>query len=67
MAYVVLEDYVVARTTTKAVGVRRATDRTNSALIWIPRSVIEHGDDVDLGEIDLSVKEWFAIKEELEF
>lgn len=34
--------------------------------VWIPRSVIEDGEDLETGDTgDIEVAEWFAIKEGL--
>lgn len=52
--------------------IKRATDLAVLAEIggseyWIPRSVIEDGDDLDEGDFgEINVAEWFAQKEGLE-
>lgn len=40
--------------------------RSSSREVWIPRSVLEDGNDVLSGDKDLWVKEWFAVKEGLD-
>lgn len=32
---------------------------------WIPRSMIEDGDDIEIGEQEMLVKEWFLDKEDI--
>lgn len=43
---------------------------TADGKVWIPKSVIEYGHECDFSEdyeldFEMSVKEWYAIKEEL--
>lgn len=64
--YVTLDSYIVERTTEKALGLRKAKQMPGLALTWVPRSVVEDGENIDIGEQDLSCAEWFAEKEGLD-
>lgn len=33
--------------------------------VWIPRSVCDHGDDIEEGDTDIYVSDWFCEREEL--
>lgn len=53
-------------------NIKRATDlavlaEINGEEYWIPRSVIEDGDDLEEGDSgEIEIAEWFARKEDLE-
>lgn len=52
----------ITRVTEKAVLYVSKAAKTEH---WIPRSVIEDGDDIEVGEQDMNVAEWFLDKEEI--
>lgn len=52
----------VTRVTSKAVLYVSTAGKSEH---WIPRSVIEDGDDVEVGEQEMNVAEWFLDKEEI--
>jgi hypothetical protein len=35
--------------------------------VWVPRSVCENGDELDIGDTDICVQRWFAEREDLPF
>jgi hypothetical protein len=41
------------------------TEQSDDKTHWIPRSLCEDGDRLDVGDTDVSVAKWFAIKEDL--
>lgn len=59
--YVDLDGYRVARTTAKAVLLAKGDFE-----VWVPRSVCEDGDELDMGDTDICVAEWFAEREGLD-
>jgi len=62
MDYVTIDIDQITRATNKAVLAKIGENEH-----WIPRSVIEDGDDLDEGDFgEINVAEWFAQKEELE-
>lgn len=76
MSHVPLENYIVTAETRLAVGVVKT--RRNAAGVleklagdttphWIPRSVCDEGDILEIGDTDISVREWFADKEGLDY
>jgi len=59
--YESLGTHIIEVTTTLAIGVD-----LGDGVVWLPRSVVEYGDDMEAGEThDISVKTWFAEKEAL--
>lgn len=62
--YQPLDGYEVVATTHKALGIRRAKVQTRD-LIWVPRSVVEDGDNLERGETDIRVLPWFVDREDL--
>ena len=62
--FVLLDDYEVIKASEKAVCIRKV-NRVGSGT-WIPRSTIEDGDEIDEGDMDLSVQSWIAEKEGLD-
>lgn len=66
--HVSLEGYVVRRTTEKAVGLAKSGSTIlHDDLTWVPRSVCEDGDALAEGDTDITVAEWFADKEGLDY
>lgn len=60
--YVALDGFEVAQVTCRAIGVSRGLGKT---LTWIPRSQVEHGDEITKGETDIRVARWFVEREDL--
>lgn len=60
---VTLDDVRVIRVTDRAVLLTQGDDRE----VWVPRSVCEDGDSLDVGDTDICVSRWFAEREELSF
>lgn len=54
---------VVKRTTPRAILFLHGSLEEH----WIPRSVIENGDDVEEGSCTIEVEQWFCEKEGIEF
>jgi hypothetical protein len=52
-ARVTLDGYVVHATTIAAVGLRKANKPLETKLIWVPRSCLEDGDGLSVGDTDL--------------
>jgi hypothetical protein len=66
MNYETLDGYYVDALTKKAVGLRhKGSPIVGRDPIWVPRSVIENGDEIEKGETDICVAEWFVRKEGL--
>lgn len=76
MAHVTLDNYIVTAETRLAIGVMKT--RRNAAGVleklaasadphWIPRSVCDDGGTLEVGDTDISVHEWFADKEGLDY
>jgi hypothetical protein len=65
--YVTLDGYTVRLLTAKAIGVSHSTDTPFADYTWIPRSQVEDGDVIEVGETDICVKAWFAEKEGLSY
>lgn len=63
--YETLDGYRVDAVTTKAIGLRRGAMTEHRALTWVPRSVVQDGDEIEIGETDLCVQAWFVEKEGL--
>lgn len=61
MTWTTLDGYTVKNTTLKAVLVMKGTDE-----IWIPRSLIQDGEEVRKHDTDLVVRTWFCEKEGLD-
>jgi hypothetical protein len=62
MADVTLSDVDhVIKTTPMAILVRF----NNMSEVWMPRSVVECGEDIQVGETDVVVRDWFAEREGL--
>jgi hypothetical protein len=57
--FVTLDGYMVAGTTTKAVAVRKAKDLA-SAWHWLPRSMCDGGEVLEVGDTDIVVRENMA-------
>jgi hypothetical protein len=64
--YVALDGYTVDMTTTTAIGLRVGPLRSRRPLKWVPRSLVEGGDDIVRGDTDIRVQAWFAEREGLE-
>ncbi len=62
MPYVTLDGYIVKRETDGAVLVVKAGHEA-----WIPRSVIENGDLIESGDVDIVVEGWFAKRTHLDY
>jgi hypothetical protein len=63
MAYITLSDVdQIIHATDRAVLVRFMKGRE----VWIPRSQIEGGNRVEVGDEDIAITEWFADREGLE-
>ena len=54
-------DGEIIRTTPRAVLVRVSRRRE----VWVPRSLCEGGDTLDVGDDDIRVAAWWAVKEGL--
>ena len=74
--FVTLDGYVVVAQTVLAIGVVKTVKSTaaspplpspSDVSAWIPRSVCDDGEVVGVGDTDLSVREWFADKEGLDY
>jgi hypothetical protein len=50
----------VLRTTPSAVHFKFDVDDVER---WVPRSVCEHGDDIETGDNEIVIKDWWAKKE----
>ncbi len=63
MEYLTLDGYEVEALTRLAIGLRRKGVPPGRNLLWVPRSVVEDGDEILKGETDICVAAWFAKKE----
>jgi hypothetical protein len=60
-----LGEFVIVKATDLAVAIDTG-DEELAWLVWLPRSVVEGGEDMEEGgEYEISVKSWFAKKEGL--
>lgn len=50
---------VVKKTTRMAVLFAADTDEWFSGDRWVPRSVVEDGQEVDVGDVELAVRHWW--------
>lgn len=65
-AYVELDGYIVAVTTERAVGIRKA-NQPFAELTWLPRTTVEAGDIARKGDTDIAVMEHIAMERGLEY
>lgn len=67
--HVVLDGYVVRRTTDAAVGIAKATVPLGrrEELTWIPRSCCLDGEALEVGSDDLMIASWKAEQEGLDY
>jgi hypothetical protein len=65
MGYLALDGYEVEAATPRAIGLRRRGAPVGRSLLWVPRSVVEDGDDILKGETDICVAAWFVEREGL--
>ena len=65
MRYEALDDCEVVNTTDKAIQIAWEDERGELHERWLPRSMCEDGDTLDLGDTDISVAYWLCIKEDL--
>ena len=61
---VTLDNVRVARVTPRAILLE--IDKSKPG-VWVPRSVCENGDELDIGDTDICVQRWFAEREDLPF
>ncbi len=65
--YVTLDGYVVRRVTEKSIAVAKVAFGASGDLTWLPRSMCEDGENLDIGDTDISVVENIAEERGLDF
>lgn len=70
--FVTLDGYVVVAQTRLAIGIAKtaksaAAPSPSDVATWVPRSVCDDGEAIGVGDTDMSVREWFADKEGLNY
>lgn len=66
-AYVTLDGYCVRVSREKAIGINKAKDFPDAPVTWLPRFACADGDQIDIGETDLTVREDIAEEKGLDY
>lgn len=65
--YVTITGYVIKVVTEKAIGINKARPPFDADLTWLPRSMVQDGDTLDVGDTDIIVREGIAADKDLDY